>query len=134
MRPFLRPTVVLLTALSAAACGHWVGRYERPRDVLSDPDVRHVRLTRTNTQRIEMRIAEIRNDSIYGTVGGSGPLSCVEAGPDCNARLPLSEVGFVEVRSFSAIRTASIVIVPIGVLAVALIASDTCHQGPVDTC
>jgi len=134
MRQPLRRSIILLTALSMGACGHWVPRLEAPAEALSDPELRHVRLTRTNRQQVEMRIAEIRADSIYGTLGGSGPLSCVEAGPGCNARLALADVGFVEQRSFSAVRTAAVVVLPIGAMVVALITRDTCHQGPVDSC
>lgn len=130
----LRHPLLALAALTMTACSHWVPRLESPATALADPELRHVRLTRTNQQRVEMRIAEISGDSIYGTLGGSGPLSCTEAGPDCNARLALVDVGFVEQRSFSAVRTASVVLLPVAAIVVALVTSNNCHQGPVDSC
>ncbi|MGD8729797.1 MAG: hypothetical protein PVF90_08845 [Gemmatimonadota bacterium] len=134
MRQRLRRPLLALTALALAACHHWVPRLESPAVALSDPELTHVRLTRTNRQQVELRIAEIRNDSIYGTLGGSGPLSCVEAGPGCNARLALAEVGFVEQRSFSPIRTVAVVLIPVGAIVVASITQGSCHNGPVDSC
>jgi len=134
MRQPLRRSIILLNALAMVACSHWVPRLEAPAEALADPKLRHVRLTRTNRQQVEMRIAEVRADSIYGTLGGSGPLSCVEAGPSCNARLALADVGFVEQRSFSAVRTAAVVALPIGAIVVAVITGNSCRQGPVNSC
>jgi hypothetical protein len=119
----------LLAALQLAGCTYWNPQPIGPREVFANPDVRHVRITRSNGQQIEARIAEIRGDSLYGTRGSSGPLTCERAAASCSLQLPISEVGFVEVRSFSAIKTAALVIVPVGVIAVAL-AAGSCSRGP----
>ncbi len=127
MRRFLRHAILLLAALQLAGCRQWRGQLEGPRDVLSNPEVRHVRITRTNSDVIEMRIAGIQGDSVYGTVGGSGPLACAEAGPMCNVRIPMSQVGFVETREFSLIRTAALFAVPIGAFIIVTVGNEPCR-------
>lgn len=128
----LRPVVLILVALHLAACSSWRAQVGDVRDALTDPEVEHVRLTRTNGQRVEVRMVEIQGDSIYGTLGGSGPVTCTEASTFCNARIPISQVGFVETRSFSAVRTASLFVVPLAVLAVVFVVDDRCSplDGP----
>lgn len=124
----LRRSIVLLAATQLVACSRWQARLEGPRAALDDPDVRHVRLTLTDRQRLEVRVAEIRGDSIYGTVGGSGPVTCMEAGPLCTAAIPLSQVGFLEARAFSAVRTIAVVAVPVGIVLLAAGAGSSCDS------
>ena len=126
MRRFLRRPILLLAVLQLTACRYWQRGLEGPAVTLSDPETRHVRITRTDTNRFEMRVAEVQGDSIYGTMGGAGPLSCQEASALCSVRMPMSEAAFVETRSFSVIRTAAIVAVPLAVLAVVFIVEDPC--------
>ena len=59
-------------------------------------------------------MAEPRGDSIYGTLGTSGPITCERASDLCTLQLPISEVGFVEVRRFSLIKTVALALVPVG--------------------
>ena len=131
-KPLIRLVTLLLLPMVLVGCGRWQAQLEGPRDVLSDPEVRHVRLTRTNSEQVEMRIAEIQGDSIYGSLGGSGPVACVEAGSLCNARVAISEVGFVEVRKFSLVRTLAAVAVPLGAIALLLVVDGPCSplDGP----
>lgn len=124
MRQSHRLAIVLMIALQTAACRHWQPRLEGASDVLSDPDVSYVRITRTDNQTVEARVAGVRGDTIYGTVGGSGPLSCVEAGDMCNFRLPVSQVGFLETREFSAVRTLALAALPVGVFAVVFLVDE----------
>lgn len=121
MRYRHRGVIVVLAALQLAACRHWQGQFAGPREVLTGPDISHVRLTHTNRQTVEVRVAEVRGDTVYGTVGSSGPLSCVEAGPLCSFMAPITEIGFVETREFSAIRTVALLAVPVGLFAVTFV-------------
>ena len=106
----------LLAILYLAGCTYWQARPIAPREALADPGIDRVRLTRTTGETIEGRVAELRGDSIYGTRGGGGPLTCERASDSCTLQLPISEVGFVEVRSFSVMRTVAVVLVPVGAL------------------
>jgi hypothetical protein len=96
---------------------------------LADPEVGQVRLTTTNGERIVARVAEVRGDSIYGTRGETGPLTCERASALCNLQLPVSDVGFVEAKRFSAVKTAAMVLVPIGAFVVVFLV-DSCPSGP----
>jgi hypothetical protein len=116
MRHLTRSTLVALLALQLVGCRYWQGRPGDIREVLADPDVRHVRLTGTDGRQTEARVAEIRGDTIYGTRGSSSPISCDSASPACTLRMPIETVGFVESRSFSGIKTAALVIVPVGAI------------------
>ena len=102
--------------LQLAGCTYWQARPIAPREVLADPGIDHVRLTRTTGEAIVGRVAELRGDSIYGTRGTAGPIACERASELCTLRLPISEVGFVEVRRRSVMRTVAVVLTPVGLL------------------
>jgi len=48
--------------------------------------------------------------------------------------MPISEVGFVEVRSFSAIKTAALVLIPVGAFVVIFFGEDSCSGPSTGTC
>lgn len=104
----------ILLALPLMACGYWQAQPGNIREILADPELEHVRLTHTDGSRTEARIAELKGDTIYGTRGGSGNLTCLEAGPACTLRVPIHQVGFVERREFSPIKSLAMILVPIG--------------------
>jgi len=114
MKTTARRILILLLALPLVGCTYWQAQPGNIRDVLADPELESIRLTRTDGSRTEARIAELQGDTIYGTRGGSGSITCTEAGPACTLRLPIEQVGFVERRTFSPIKTLAMVLVPIG--------------------
>ena len=122
-----------LLMLQLAACSYWQGRPGQFREILTDPEVGQVRLTANDGEEIVARVAEVRGDSIYGTRGTTGPLTCEQASPLCNLQMPISEVGYVEVRGFSAIRTVAIVLVPVTAIALAVLVEDQCRPSQ-ETC
>jgi hypothetical protein len=114
MKTTARRTLILLLALPLVGCGYWQGQPGNIRDVLADPELEHIRLTHTDGSRTEARLAELQGDTIYGTRGGSGGLTCYEAAPSCSLRVSIEEIGFVERRRFSLIKSLAMVLVPIG--------------------
>lgn len=126
MRQVIRGTFIALLALQLVGCRYWQSRPGDIREVLADPDVKHVRLTGTDGQQTEARLVEIRGDTLYGTRGSSGPTSCEQASTTCTLRMPIERVGFVESRSFSAIKTAALIIVPVGAILLFALGDRTC--------
>ena len=124
-----RGGVALLAMLQLAGCTYWQPQLVGPREALADPEVGRVRLTRPNGDVIVARVAEVRGDTIYGSLGSEGSLTCERASEACSLRMPISQVGFVELRSFSAIKTAALVLVPVGVFVV-IVAANSCSSGP----
>ena len=114
MKTNARRYVILLFALPLVGCGYWQAQPGNIREILADPELEHIRLTHTDGSRTEARLAQLQGDTIYGTRGGSGGITCYEAAPSCTLRLPIQQVGFVERRRFSIIKTLAMVIVPIG--------------------
>jgi hypothetical protein len=129
MRLPRRNAALLLAVFVLGSCGYWRGQIESPADALADPGVDHVRLTRTDGERFEMRIAEIQGDSVYGTRGNPSYVACAEASESCTVRMPLSEVGFVEVRRLSWIRTAALVAAPVAVVLLFIAVGESCDGG-----
>jgi hypothetical protein len=121
--------ITLLALLLSTGCTYWQPQNIGPRDVLTGSDVDQVRLTRTNGELVVVRVAEVRGDSIYGTPGSTGSLTCDRASEACGVRIPISEVGFVELRRFSPIKTAALVLVPVGAFVVVFLSSGSC-SGP----
>jgi hypothetical protein len=72
-----------------------------------------VRLTHADGSTVEARVTAVRGDTIYGTRGSGGP-SCYEPASTCTLRVPIDEVGFVERRRFSIIKSLAMIVVPIG--------------------
>jgi len=134
MKLAYRRGVALLAAVQLVGCGYWQGQPSGPREVLTEMNAGHVRLTRTNGDQIVARVVEVRGDSIFGTRGSEGNLSCERASESCNLQLPVSEVGFVEMRRFSVIKTAALFLVPIGVVAVVLARSSGCSGASAGVC
>jgi len=114
MKTNARRALILLLALPLVGCGYWQAQPGNIRDILTDPELEHIRLTHTDGSRTEARLAELQGDTIYGTRGGSGGLTCVEAAPSCSLRVSIEEIGFVERRRFSIIKSLAMVLVPIG--------------------
>jgi len=114
MKTNARRALILLLALPLVGCGYWQAQPGNLRDILTDPELEHIRLTHTDGSRTEARLAELQGDTIYGTRGGSGGLTCVEAASSCSLRVPIEEIGFVERRRFSIIKSLAMVLVPLG--------------------
>lgn len=120
MKPTRRGVALVLLSVQLAACSRWEIRPGSIRDALAEMDDSTVRLTDTRGNQIVGRVAEIRGDSVYGTLGTSGPEACFEASSFCTLNVPVSSVGLVEERSFSLMRTVALVIVPLGAIMVAV--------------
>jgi len=114
MKITARRALILLLALPLAGCSYWQAQPGNLREILGDPELEHIRLTHTDGSRTEARIAELQGDTIYGTRGSSGGVTCYEAAASCTLRVPIEEVGFVERRRFSIIKSLAMVLVPIG--------------------
>ena len=110
----LRRSLILLLAAPLFGCSYWEPQPGHIRDILADPELEQIRLTQVDGRKTEARLAELQADTIYGTRGSSGGLSCYEAAPECTLRLHLDEVGLVERKRFSLIKTLAMVVVPIG--------------------
>lgn len=125
LRTRRRVTIFVLPLLTVqlVACGYWQAQPGQLRDILADQGVEKVRLTANTGETIEARVAEVRGDSIYGTRGTTGPLTCDRADPACNLRMPISDVGHVELRKFSAIKTAALIIVPATIIILVAVGS-----------
>lgn len=134
MKRVHRGAAAVLLTLQLAGCGYWQVQPGDVRDVLADPEIRHVRLTESNGQQVEARLAEIRGDTLYGTRGGSTPISCEQAAATCTLQMPISRVGLVESRKFSAVKTAALFVVPVGGLVILLFGDRSCPEGVVSGC
>lgn len=134
MRPITRRTLIAALALQLVGCRYWEARPGNIRDLLADPEMRHVRLTGTDGRQTEARVVEIRGDTIYGTRGSSSPISCYDASPTCTLQMPIESVGFVESRSFSAVKTATLIIVPVGVILIFALRDRTCGTPTPHSC
>ena len=131
MKLVRRRGTILLTLLALTGCSYWQGQLASTRDALAGPDVDWVRLTRRTTgEVIVARVAEVRGDSIFGTRGEVVGPTCERAGPSCSLQIPISDVGFVELQRFSAIKTAALVLVPVGAFVLLFIAGEDCPSGP----
>ncbi|MDH3205929.1 MAG: hypothetical protein OEO79_04915 [Gemmatimonadota bacterium] len=131
MKLVRRRGITVLALLALTGCSYWQGQVDATRDVLAGPDIERVRLTRRMTgEAFVARVAEVRGDSIFGTRGESGGLTCDRAGPSCNLQMPISDVGYIELRRFSAIKTAALVLVPVGAFVLLFLAGDDCPSGP----
>jgi hypothetical protein len=130
MKLAARSGIVLATLLSLVGCGYWQAQPIAPRDALAAENIDQVRLTRTNGEQVVARVVEIRGDSIFGTRGTSGPVTCEQASPLCTLRLHIGDIGFVETRAFSAIKTLALIAVPVSVFALVVLIKKECQTGP----
>ena len=129
MRPPVRRLTLVLLSLQLVACTQWQLQTGSMRDVLASPENRTLRVTDTEGERFVARVVEVRSDSIYGTLGESGPVTCAEASSFCSLQMPVDQVGVLEVKRFSLIRTIAVVLVPAAVVVIAVTGDPSC-SGP----
>lgn len=104
------PVALFLLVVFLAGCYSWRPSTISPPELIADEQPSQVRVSRTDGTRLAIRRPLIRNDSIATRERVcSGRLGCYEV---TNGVLPLDQIEALEVRRFSAGRTAVLVVTP----------------------
>ena len=121
----LRRTLALLLGavhlVQITGCAGWSAMHDAPGAVTARYPDKRLRVTRTDSTRVELRRASVAGDSLLGyrkVTKADPPASIVAVGTDSGVAVavPFVDIARLEVRKVQAVETVVLIIIVLGVV------------------